>query len=143
MLFDSFPLLQYGFISKHGLLCRGQSGLGIFGPVPPGDVQKHFARELHLGVPRTMMGKSIFSFNRLIRSVVWTGIPRVLVDLDIRKCFTQLRFLNAPSHLQDPELLQYLQNDKAIIAKLAKFKMAIDTLRSFLRAEKLFLLRIG
>lgn len=100
-------------VMKNGLKQRRQSGINVFeGDVPP-HVSAVLAHELKGGIPKGMVGKSVFSVGgKLVRTVCRWGLKGV--DIDAQRCYTTLRDAHAPPELARPRMKEYLADIDAV-----------------------------
>jgi hypothetical protein len=113
---------------KHGFHTRRQSGVRVFhGDDLPDDVEEALAHEIARGIPEGMRGKSVFHIGeRLVRVVCRQGLD--VLDLDLRRCYTHLRYLHAPAELQGQLkcFQQLLADPKFLTAKLAALEQVSE-----------------
>ena len=112
---------------KFGLSTRRQTGIKVFGDNLPDDVAKAIQFEVDHGVPQGMIGKSVFHMGeRLLRVVARAGLD--VMDMDLGRCYTHLRYLHAPPEVRDKldHMSQLLADPPALTAKLATLEGVLD-----------------
>ena len=117
----ALTVISYRATSHHGLLTRRQTGIRVFKGQIPDDVAAAVKHEVDRGIFRGSIGKSPFHVgDRLTRVVCRHGLG--MVDLDLQRCYTHLRHINADEGISRDRMAELCANPVEITEKLASME---------------------